>query len=248
MSLSVPSPEAITLHELRNQLGVLMVQLEVARLQATSLDLPKALTASLNASAQAASQMSQILETHRTQSWTFNQSSLNLQPLNLQPLNLGTWLKEQIRSFQPVCDASGVSMSLNVFPENCSKQDIWIRADKDSLGQVVLNLLKNALEAVQSSPRLTPLEAIQVAAIQVNLSLEQAQAVITIEDNGTGFSVDLGERLFQAGVTHKATGSGIGLWLSRQMIEAHGGALTLHSDGPDLGCRACVRLPIFMPE
>jgi signal transduction histidine kinase len=65
---------------------------------------------------------------------------------------------------------------------------------------------------------------------------------LTVEDEGPGLP-DPGN-LFVPFFTTKATGSGIGLALSRQIAEAHGGALSLEPRKERRGARACLRLPL----
>jgi signal transduction histidine kinase len=65
---------------------------------------------------------------------------------------------------------------------------------------------------------------------------------VRVEDEGTGLSNT--ENLFVPFYTTKPGGTGIGLALSRQIAEAHGGSLTLENRAPDPGCEALLRLPV----
>lgn len=109
--------------------------------------------------------------------------------------------------------------------------DITIRVDPDQLEQVLINLLRNAADA--SLPAATP--------IQIGWR-RGAMVDIWVKDSGPGLSTTA--NLFVPFFTTKPGGSGIGLVLSRQIAEGHGGALTLEnrSDGP--GCVAILRLPM----
>jgi two-component system CheB/CheR fusion protein len=231
-----PKSSAITAHELQNQLGVVMLHLEIARLQSETLEEAEALQAALKAAAKAAAQMSHLLEAHPMQAAEAEPLSLNKASLNCKPLVLKTWLTEQVTMFMPACKKAGVMLSLKM-PD----QPLTAVADEVRLTQVLLNLLKNALEALD-----TPSHKPDTPSISVVLSSEHSKAILTIEDNGLGFSQTQAEHLFEAGITYKAKGSGIGLWLSRQIMDAHGGSLMLHSLGSNRGCIACISLPIFM--
>lgn len=110
--------------------------------------------------------------------------------------------------------------------------EVTVRADADQLEQVLLNLLKNAVEASRTSARLAWAE-------------RGPEVVITIEDDGPGVADT--KNLFVPFFTTKPGGSGIGLALSRQIVEAHGGSVTLESrrdeGGKVVGAVAEVRLP-----
>jgi nitrogen fixation/metabolism regulation signal transduction histidine kinase len=106
-----------------------------------------------------------------------------------------------------------------------------IRGDPDQLEQVLINLLRNAADA--SLPVCTP--------IRIGWRRNGSMIEIWVKDEGPGLSTTA--NLFVPFFTTKPGGSGIGLVLSRQIAEGHGGALTLENrtDGP--GCVALLRLP-----
>jgi signal transduction histidine kinase len=112
---------------------------------------------------------------------------------------------------------------------------VEIQADPVQLEQVVINLLRNAAEA-----------SLDAADGRVELGWEappgSGQVEVWIDDRGTGLA-DTGN-LFVPFFTTKPQGSGIGLVLSRQIAEAHGGSLVLENRKPGPGCRARLRLPL----
>lgn len=92
-----------------------------------------------------------------------------------------------------------------------------VLADKVQIQQIVLNLVRNAVEAMESCPR-------RELVVSVD-PVENGLAQVTVADTGPGISQDIAERLFQPFVTTKATGMGVGLSISRTIIEAHGGRI-----------------------
>jgi nitrogen fixation/metabolism regulation signal transduction histidine kinase len=109
--------------------------------------------------------------------------------------------------------------------------DIAIQGDPDQLEQVLINLLRNAADASLTTN----------GSVKAGWRRDGAMLEIWIKDDGPGLSSTA--NLFVPFFTTKPGGSGIGLVLSRQIAEGHGGALTLENrtDGP--GCVARLRLP-----
>lgn len=97
--------------------------------------------------------------------------------------------------------------------------EIEIKADEELLSQVLVNLLKNAMQALADQDD-----------GKINLRVTQREAtLIEIADNGPGIPRDIQEDIFVPFFTTKASGTGIGLSLSRQIIQMHGGELRVFS-------------------
>ena len=109
---------------------------------------------------------------------------------------------------------------------------VTISADGDQLDQLLINLLRNATDAaMETNGRVT-----------VGWKTSNRTVEICVEDEGPGLP-DAGN-LFVPFFTTKEHGSGIGLVLSRQIAEAHGGSLTLEQRRDRNGARARLRLPV----
>ncbi len=122
--------------------------------------------------------------------------------------------------------------------------EISIRADRGQLDQLLINLVSNAVEAgMQSHPRAenTP-SGHGAAQVAVGWDIKGTLLHVWIDDNGPG--LDTSQDPFVPFFTTKPEGSGIGLTLSRQIAEAHGGDLTLTNHATRPGCRALLRLPV----
>jgi signal transduction histidine kinase len=87
--------------------------------------------------------------------------------------------------------------------------------------QVLINLIKNAIEANDQSEN---------ARIEVKGTYTENAVIITITDNGPGIIPEAIDRIFVPFFTTKKTGSGIGLALSRQIMQMHNGSLTVTSE------------------
>ena len=106
-----------------------------------------------------------------------------------------------------------------------------VSADRDQLTQVLVNLLKNAEEAMAG----------RTGRISVRIQLGE-EISVEVEDEGPGIAAELKERLFEPYVTTKANGTGLGLAIARRIIEEHQGRLELH-DGSSGGALFRVVLP-----
>lgn len=114
-----------------------------------------------------------------------------------------------------------------------SPSSIRLQADKELLSQVLLNLIKNALQALEE----TAGGHIRVTALQTEKNLR-----IDVSDNGPGIPGEIMEDIFVPFFTTKSTGTGIGLSLSRQIIRMHGGELLATSE-PFTETRFTILLP-----
>jgi len=101
-----------------------------------------------------------------------------------------------------------------------------VLADPDQLHRILLNLLKNARQAITSV-------AGHAGAIHVDLGHREGSAVIRIRDNGPGVPAKLKDSLFQPFTGGRQGGTGLGLAISRELAQAHGGDLILTRTGPD---------------
>jgi signal transduction histidine kinase len=106
------------------------------------------------------------------------------------------------------------------FHYECNSEYLTIQADVEMIEQVLINLLKNAIEALSETEH-PKLELIG--------SYDENTVKIEIIDNGPGIIKEALEHIFVPFYTTKRTGSGIGLSLSRQIMQMHNGSITVES-------------------
>jgi two-component system, NtrC family, nitrogen regulation sensor histidine kinase NtrY len=136
----------------------------------------------------------------------------------LQPLDVGTWIR-RVAALE-----TRLSVSISEGP------GVVIQADGDQLDQLLINLLRNGVDAA----------AVTGGGVTVGWAAA-ARLEVWVDDEGPGLP-NTGN-LFVPFFTTKPHGSGIGLVLSRQIAEAHGGSLILANRNDRQGCRALLRLP-----
>lgn len=119
-----------------------------------------------------------------------------------------------------------------------------LMADADQLEQLLINLVRNAVEAAQNDREEFGLKGEPSVKIYSRLAGEAVS--ILIEDNGPGLANP--GNLFVPFYTTKRSGTGVGLVLARQIAEAHGGSLELRNRSDGKGCQAEVRVPVAVGE
>lgn len=111
--------------------------------------------------------------------------------------------------------------------------EVW--ADKDQLSRVFINLISNAIQAI---PDEKPGE------IVISLEQKRASIVITIKDNGKGIPLEIIDRMFQPNFTTKSSGMGLGLAISKNIIENFGGHITFETIS-NVGTTFFIEIPAF---
>jgi signal transduction histidine kinase len=117
---------------------------------------------------------------------------------------------------RPELERDGIRLQLAV------REDPPIRADAAQLQQVLVNLIRNARESMTGGGRLTLRCGTRVARREEDGT---ARAVIEVRDTGAGIPPEVQVRLFEPFFTTKSAGSGLGLSISAQIVEAHGGQI-----------------------
>ena len=123
---------------------------------------------------------------------------------------------------------AGVSLTFT------NEADRTIFVDTELMSQTLINLLKNALEAVAN---------VADPAVEVRATMEDGKLCITVQDNGEGIPEASQKDIFVPFFTTKPDGSGVGLALSRKIVHAHGGSLTYRSTEEGITC-----FKILLPE
>jgi signal transduction histidine kinase len=103
------------------------------------------------------------------------------------------------------------------------KESIFIQADKGTINQVISNLLNNAIKFPNEGTLI-----VSVAAVRINNEI-----VVSISDTGAGIDSEILPRLFTKFATKSTTGTGLGLFISKSIIESHGGKIWGKNNCPE---------------
>lgn len=149
-----------------------------------------------------------------------------------QPESLATTVDDAVAVAQATSGRTGVEIEIALEP-----REAWVIIDRLQIEQVLVNLIRNATEAMAASSRR-------------ELSIRSRPAgddkiELSIADTGPGLPAELRDRLFQPFVTTKATGMGVGLSICRLIIEAHGERLQV-ADNPGGGTVFKFTLPMAL--
>ena len=155
--------------------------------------------------------------------------AMNKVKINKDIIDINLLIEEVIKNINMLCNKNNIKLKVNIIDD-----DIYINADYNRLTQVLINLLKNSIEAIPKDKK---------GSIIINEKLKNKQLTITIEDNGKGMSEEILKKIKEPFYTTKTKGTGLGVSLSEQIIKAHNGTLNYESK-QDEYTKVTITLPI----
>jgi PAS domain S-box-containing protein len=145
-----------------------------------------------------------------------------------KPVNLENIIYDCRAMLFASIEKKGIHFKINIQPGN-----YVIKGDHTKLMQVILNILKNGIEAIDPDS--------QEKNINIEMNIADKLIKLVIEDNGHGFDEQTASLFFVKGFTTKKNGTGLGLYNCRTIIESHGGSFKLKSAGPGLGAASIIK-------
>jgi signal transduction histidine kinase len=139
--------------------------------------------------------------------------------LQRQPLDIARLFEHLCELFADQTQAKGVRLVSQVIPMN-----LQFSLDGVQLEQALINLLKNSLEALAQKQEALGNNFCAEIVLRASLG-QQSNLVIDVEDNGVGVDESKRDQIFVPFYTSKPEGSGIGLYLVKQIVQAHGGSV-----------------------
>jgi signal transduction histidine kinase/ActR/RegA family two-component response regulator len=149
-----------------------------------------------------------------------------------EPLDLRGVVEAAVDAIRPTADHAGISVIVSMPADACV-----IKGDRDRLRQIVWNLLSNA---VKFAPR---------GVVRVTVSQESNQLRLTVSDTGVGIAPEFQAHVFDrfrqadSSITREHGGLGIGLAVVKELVELHGGAISVNSRGRGTGATFSVLFP-----
>ncbi|PIE70252.1 MAG: two-component sensor histidine kinase [Deltaproteobacteria bacterium] len=207
-------------HEIRNPLGIIRSSAELLQKKMKRLD--------------AASTIPEIIVTEATRLDTIIQDFLNYarpQVPNRTHCDVDAVIEQNLKFLAPTIDTQGYTIRKHTESGNRkSLPPVW--ADTDMLYQAFLNLLLNAMQAMPDG-----------GTVGIYLTCDADTVRIRFEDQGTGIPEELVEKIWDPFFTTKDKGTGLGLGIVRNIIDAHQGSIQIQNRQIG-GTRVVVKLPI----
>ncbi len=122
-------------------------------------------------------------------------------------------MNDTIRLIEHQAAEQGVVLKVRSVPDN-----LWVRADRVHIQQVILNVAMNAMDAMQSLPP-------SARKLELYVNRRNGDVTVSIKDTGTGIQEDKLASIFEPFVTTKKQGTGIGLSIARTIINTYGGKI-----------------------
>ena len=152
--------------------------------------------------------------------------------LNKERFNLNNILYDTIQDIRNrLANDNGVDGSVKVYYK---PKDIIVEADKGRITQVVSNLLNNAVKFTGEG------------VISVSAERKGDQIIVSIRDTGQGIASEISPRLFSKFATKSETGTGLGLFISKSIVEAHGGKIWAENNSDGRGATFSFSIPLAM--
>ncbi|MGZ8887470.1 MAG: sensor histidine kinase, partial [Nitrososphaeraceae archaeon] len=152
---------------------------------------------------------------------------------NKEKLNLNTVISDVLKEY---VNKNITQEMAKIVYDFKLKNDIIVEADKDRLSQVIHNLLDNALKFTYYN---------QMIYVIVALHKDKKQVIVSVKDTGEGISDEILPNLFLKFKTYSNTGTGLGLYICKNIIEAHGGKIWAENNSVGKGATFLFTLPII---
>jgi signal transduction histidine kinase len=156
-----------------------------------------------------------------------------------EKLNLTDLITIAIEDAKNQVKVSGKKIEISYFHKQTQeaqqeKEDLIVEADKGRISQVVSNLLGNALKFTKEG------------SIAVTTEKVDKEVIITVKDSGSGIDREIFPKLFEKFASKSEKGTGLGLFISRNIIEAHGGRIWAENNPDRLGATFAFSLPVVL--
>ncbi len=148
-----------------------------------------------------------------------------------EQLALPDVIDSAVASLHDRIDALGIELDVE------ASAPCELRGDDEKLRRVMVNLIGNAMDALEQAGTETP-----CVVIMIGENLAATEVWLRIRDNGPGISDEVRKRIFDPFYTTKEAGTGLGLALSKKVVESHGGSMEVHGD-PGSGTEFLLTFP-----
>ncbi|MCL2095532.1 MAG: sensor histidine kinase [Oscillospiraceae bacterium] len=158
----------------------------------------------------------------------------NGQPLNFGPVDMKILIKNTLSHYFQALNENNNKLTIE-YPESLPEA----RADAEQVGKVLVNLINNAIRFTRNG---------NITVGVRHNSIPEDSVLVTVEDAGRGITPEQKERIFERFFTgDRSTGTGLGLYICKKIIDAHGGEISVRSE-PGEGTAVSFTLPVWKTE
>lgn len=154
--------------------------------------------------------------------------SMNKIKIEKDDMDINLLVEEVTSSFKPIFKNKKIDSKVELIDD-----EVYINGDYNRLKQVLINILKNSVEAINK----------ENGSIVINTKLEKNIFEIIIKDNGIGMSDEVINHIAEPFFTTKQNGTGLGVALSKEILKAHGAKIEYYSE-ENVGTSALIKIPI----
>jgi len=158
--------------------------------------------------------------------------------LNKEKFNLSDLLSNIVQDYKNNIEKSNGNVRLS-YNNQPNKDSFIVEADRERITQVISNLLNNAIKFTEETRGY-----VYVATEEMEKADQKVVVVVTIKDTGIGIDPEILPRLFTKFATKSNTGTGLGLFISKSIIEAHGGKIWAQNNADGKGATFAFSLPL----
>jgi len=166
--------------------------------------------------------------------------------LNKEQFSLDELIQNIIKDFENHLNHKQIKFEYNNLVNNCT-----LYADKNRISQILLNLIGNSVKFIDEEGTITVTVETKKGdnSSLINSKTKNNEMIfVTVKDNGKGIDKEIMPKLFTKFVTKSFQGTGLGLYISKKIMEAHGGSLSAENNLDGKGATFCFSLPLMFHE
>ena len=155
---------------------------------------------------------------------------INKNNLDLDIMDFNMLIEDTLNKLKPLLNENNIKLKLNILDE-----EVFLNGDYNRLSQVFINIIKNSIESIENKIG---------GSISISTKLEKDKYYVIIEDNGMGMTKETLSKIKEPFFTTKKRGSGLGVSLIHEIVEAHGGKVDYISEYGK-GTKVIIQLPTY---
>ena len=157
--------------------------------------------------------------------------------LNKEYFKINEIIYDNIHTYKNNSDTENIKF------ETILEDDISIYADKNSISRVISNLISNSIKFVHKEGGIISILAKRKAISEDN-GIRKEIVVVSVKDNGEGIDAEIIPRLFTKFASKSFQGTGLGLYISKKIVESHGGKIWAENNSDGTGAIFSIFLPL----